>query len=136
MKNFLIGILLLSAVNVFATSSNDAIDIKNYRSITIEKNISLKEIQAYKKDGKDMGIKVIENPKFTCLTVGYKKENFFEKGTLYGTKNKDGNIEVGKTGDYVVYYFEKYFKDGHFCVEITYEKGDEKYGDKTVASLH
>jgi len=131
---YLVGILLLSSVNILIAS--DKISAKHYRSITIEKNISAKEIKAYKRDGKEMGIVVIENPKFSCLTVGYSKAELFEKGTLYGTKDKNGNVQVGSKGDFKVYSFVKYFKEGHFCVEKTYEKADSHYGKGKVATLH
>jgi len=117
-------------------TASEKIDAKEYRSITIEKNISVKEIKTYKRDGKELGIKVIENPKFSCLTVGYSKAELVEKGTLYGTKDKDGNVQVGSKGDFKVYSFIKYFKDGHFCVEKTYEKDASHYGKGKVATLH
>ena len=134
MKNTILSILVMTAVTTLGASEG-TVGGKSYRSITIEKHISATEIKAYKRDGKEMGIKVIENPKFTCLKVGYKKSNLLEKGTLYGTKTKDGNMAVGQKGDFKVYSFVKYFKNGHFCVETTYEKGDDRYGKGAVASL-
>ena len=135
MKKIMLSILLVASAVISATAAEGIVNGKSYKSITIEKNISATEIKAYNRDAKDMGVKVIENPKFTCLKTGYTKENLFEKGTLYGKKNKDGNIEVGQKGDFKVYTFIKYFKNGHFCVETTYEKGDDRYGKSTVATL-
>ena len=130
-----VSILLMGSVSVLGASEAAQYG-KKYRSVTIEKNISTSEIKAYKRDGKEMGIKVIENPTFSCLTAGYSKANLFEKGTLYGKKDKAGNVQVGQKGDFKVYSFIKYFKEGHFCVEKTYEKGDKRYGKGTVSTLH
>ena len=135
MKHTLLSILVISAVSTLG-ASDGTVNGKSYRSITIEKYVSATEIKAYKRDGKEMGIKVIDNPKFTCLKVGYTKVNLLEKGTLYGTKMKDGNTKVGQKGDFKVYSFVKYFKNGHFCVETSYEKGDARYGKGTVATLY
>lgn len=134
MKKITLSVLLIGLITLLGASEVKKYGDK-YRSITIEKNISSSEIKAYKRDGKKLGIKVIENPTFSCLTVGYTKTNFFEKGTLYGKKDKAGNIEVGERGDFKVYSFIKYFKDGHFCVETTYKKGDKRYGKGIVSSM-
>jgi len=134
MTPYLAGMIVLSSAGMVQAS--EKIDAKHYRSITLEKNISAKEIKAYKHDGEEMGIRVIENPKFSCLTVGYSKAELFEKGTLYGKKDKNGNVQVGNKGDFKVYSFIKYFKNGHFCVEKTYEKADSRYGKGNVATLH
>ena len=130
-------VVMVSGLITFgnASGAGKTIDKKNYKNITIEKNVSAKEIKAYLRDGKEMGIRVIENPKFSCTDAGYKKSNLFEKGTLYGTKQKDGNVAVGQKGDFKVYSFVKYFKDGAFCVEKTYAKDDSKYGKGSMAVL-
>ena len=130
-----VNILLIGSVSVLGASEVKEYG-KKYRSVTIEKNISSSEIKAYQRDGKEMGIKVIEDPTFSCMTVGYSKANLFEKGTLYGKNDKSGNVQVGQKGDFKVYSFIKYFKDGHFCIETTYEKDDKRYGKGTVATLH
>jgi len=134
MKRVILG-MAICTLNTFADSHLDNITYKEYRAITIEKSISVKEIEVYKRDGKEMGLEVIENPQFTCLSVGYEKKDLLEKGTLYGSRDKDGNTIIGKEGDFLVYDFEKYFKNGHFCVETTYKKDDERYGEGSVALL-
>ena len=130
----MVSLLVVAIVSTLGAAEGTVAG-KNYRSITIEKHISDTEIKAYIRDGKEMGIKVVKNPNFTCLKAGYKKVNLLEKGTLYGTKMKDGNTNVGQKGDFKVYSFVKYFKNGHFCVETSYEKGDSRYGKGTVATL-
>ena len=129
----MIGILVAGTVSI--VNASDKVDPKQYMNVTIEKNISAEEIKAYVRDGKDMGIGVVVDPKFGCLDIGYAKSNLFEKGILHGTKNKDGNIEAGKKGDFKLYSFIKYFKDGASCTETTYAKGDRRYGKGTVAIL-
>jgi len=126
-------VLLVGTITV-ATASGKT-EAKKYNMVNIEKNISQKEIKAYHRDAKDFGIKLIDNPKFGCLNIGYTKADFFEKNTLYGTKRADGNIEAGNKGDFKIYSFVKYFKDGASCVETTYEKGDLRYGKGSIASL-
>ena len=137
MKNIMLSAISVFLVGIVSTinASETKLDVKNYVNITIEKSISTQEIEAYLKDAKDMGVEVIDNPTFGCLDIGYTKANLFEEGTLYGTKGKDGNVEVGQNGDFEVYSFLKYFKDGVYCVETIYTKGDRRYGNSSVASL-
>ncbi len=128
-------VVMVGGLITFGNASGTKIDIKKYKHISIEKNVSKQERAAYVRDGKDMGLKVIDNPKFSCTDVGYLKSNLLEEGALYGTKRKDGNVEVGQKGDFKVYSFVKYFKDGAFCVEKTYAKGDARYGKGSIAML-
>ena len=130
-----LAVIIVGGLMTFGNASGIKIDIKKYKHISIEKNVSQQERKAYIRDGKDMGLKVIDNPKFSCTDVGYAKSNLLEEGTLYGTKRKDGNVAVGQKGDFKVYSFVKYFKDGAFCVEKTYAKGDSKYGKGSIAMI-
>ena len=136
MRSIMFGVISILVGTISTINASEIkLDVKNYVNISIEKNISVQEIEIYIKDAKDMGIEVIDNPTFGCLDIGYTKSNLFEKGTLRGTKDKDGNVNVGKNGDFEVYSFLKYFKDDVYCVETIYAKGDRRYGNSSVASL-
>lgn len=130
-------IMVVGCINVVNASGTTNIDIKKYNNIKIEKNISKVERKVYLSQVKDMGpnIKVIDNPTFACTDIGYLKSNLFEKGTLYGTKNRDGNVEVSSKGDFKVYSFVKYFKNGLSCIETTYEKADNRYAKGSFDTL-
>lgn len=135
MQKILIGAVVMATGLFMSANASAKIDLTKYNNIEIEKNLSKAEMNAYKRDAKAMGIKGIANPTFSCKDAGYTKKYIMAEGTMYGTKRKDGNINVSGEGDFKVYSFIKYFKDGNFCVEKTYAKGDSRYGKGSFALL-
>ncbi len=133
MKKIILSVLVVGLMNI--ANASDKIDPTKYKSVTIEKNISENEINIYIKEAKENGTDVIQNPKFECQNIGYSKSNGLQKGTYYGTKDKNGEISLGMVGDFKVYSFIKYFRDNSSCVENTHEKEDSHYGNNSIALL-
>ncbi len=111
------------------------IDFKKYDQINIEKNLSIKELNAYAKDSKKMGITGIVDPTFTCKDAGYINGDIVGQAMMYGTKRKDGNINVSGEGDFKVYSYVTYVNSNGLCMEKTYEKDDVRYGKNSFALM-
>jgi len=110
-------IVLILAIGIaFIKSDTINIDsLKDYKYINIEINISHKSMSEIKRLNKNFGFILLQNPKFRCKDLGFKK--IVAKSTI-------DNI-----------YRVNYEKGNRSCVEETYLKGSKEYGNEIWAIM-
>ncbi len=91
-------------------------DLSSYKYINIEINISHEAISEIKRLNKNFGFTLLQNPKFRCKNLGFKK--IVAKGTI------DNISRVN------------YKKGNRSCVEETYLKGSKDYGNEIWAIMN
>lgn len=137
MKKFLSAIVIISA-NLCASQVN----LKYYENITIDHNYDDKDFAfmfKFMTQHPQKDVKIIKNPKFTCLDAGFSKKEMYQNLVLYGKIVNGKLIQSEQKGGFKAEHAKKYFKKTAkgeaTCVEIFRYKGSEHYGSKNYAIL-
>jgi len=105
--------------------------LKSSNFIKIERNVSKSFALKIAKRAKRGGFKLILNPKYNCLNLGFSKKDIFAKGIMMGKNRADGSLEIGGSGDFKAYSYIRYIDGDRECRETTYTKeyDSSRYGN-------
>jgi hypothetical protein len=114
------------------------INIKKAVVIEIKKGYNkayLKKVEASAK--KRDGILFVANPAFNCRSAGFTKADLIASGVMYGTKRKDGSVDIKGVGDFKAYSYKRYMHGERQCKEVSYTQkfNEGKYGTLSYAII-
>jgi len=143
MRNVTLGLVVLASLGTMFIGCGGekvtTVDIKKYDSVSIYRNISDQEHKEYLSGYAEMfpASKVVDDPQFSCESIGYLKSEIDDQGTKYCSIDEEGNvISVDEKGDDVkLFDYVSYSKEESACTEQVYQKGESMYGDNAVATL-
>jgi len=126
-----IVLLFVVAMTVAMSAEN----ISAYMYLNFQIHINQKHLQKYVSGAKKLGMKSIADPQFICKDAGFSKKDSIAEGVMYGKKRKDGSIDVSGVGDFKMYRYVRYMKNGRECIETYYFKDDPSFGKKSFVMM-
>jgi hypothetical protein len=125
-------VLLFVVAMTVATSAEN---ISAYKYLNFQIHINPKHLQKYVSGAKKLGMKSIADPQFICKDAGFSKKDSIAEGVMYGKKRKDGSIDVSGVGDFKMYRYVRYMKNGRECIETYYFKDDPSFGKRSFVMM-
>ncbi|BAF72951.1 hypothetical protein [Sulfurovum sp. NBC37-1] len=129
MKKVIALCMVTMAVAVYAEN------LSVYKHLNFQIHINSKYVQKYVTGAKKFGMTSIVDPKFRCKDAGFSKNDSVAEGIMYGKKRKDGSIDISGVGDFKMYRYARYMKNGKECIETYYYKGDPSFGKRSFVMM-
>ncbi|BAF72958.1 hypothetical protein [Sulfurovum sp. NBC37-1] len=121
---------------VTLTLAVSAENLSGYKYLDFQIGINSKYVQKYVLGAKKLGMHSMVDTKLRCKDAGFTKKDSIAEGVMYGKKRADGSIDVSGVGDFKMYRYARYMKNGKECIETHYFKDDPSFGKRSFLMMN